>query len=167
MLFFKKNKKEDNKKPDSQVLRAPVTGKMVSLEEVPDPVFSSGTMGKGVGFQPEKNEICAPCDGKIIMIADTLHAFGMETECGAELLIHIGLDTVDLNGEGFKKLAREGQKVSCGTPVISADLAFMKEKGIVMATPMVVTNCDEFELEIRDCGDVAAGETEVIVCRRK
>lgn len=167
MLFFKKNKKEEGKKPDIQVLYAPVTGKMVSLEEVPDPVFSSGTMGKGVGFQPEKNEICAPCDGKIIMIADTLHAFGMETECGAELLIHIGLDTVDLNGEGFKKLAREGQKVSCGTPVISADLAFMKEKGIVMTTPMVVTNSDEFELEIRDCGDVAAGETEVMVCRRK
>lgn len=167
MLFFKKNKKEEGKKPDSQVLCAPVTGKMVSLEEVPDPVFSSGTMGKGVGFQPEKNEICAPCDGKIIMIADTLHAFGMETECGAELLIHIGLDTVDLNGEGFKKLAREGQKVSCGTPVISADLAFMKEKGIIMTTPMVVTNSDEFELEIHDCGDVAAGETEVMVCRRK
>lgn len=167
MLFFKKNKKEESKKPDSQVLCAPVTGKMVSLEEVPDPVFSSGTMGKGVGFQPEKNEICAPCDGKIIMIADTLHAFGMETECGAELLIHIGLDTVDLNGEGFKKLAREGQKVSCGTPVISADLAFMKEKGIIMTTPMVVTNSDEFELEIHDCGDVAAGGTEVMVCRRK
>lgn len=166
MLFFKKNKK-DNKKPGSQVLCAPVTGKMVSLEEVPDPVFSSGTMGRGVGFQPEKNEICAPCDGKIVMIADTLHAFGMETETGAELLIHIGLDTVDLNGEGFKKLAQEGEKVSCGTPVISADLAFMKEKGIVMTTPMVVTNSDEFELEIRDCGDVAAGETEVVVCRRK
>lgn len=167
MLFFKKNKKSDNKKPESQVLCAPVTGKMVSLEEVPDPVFSSGTMGKGVGFQPEKDEICAPCDGKIIMIADTLHAFGMETENGAEILIHIGLDTVELNGEGFKKLAKEGQTVSCGTPIISADLAFMKGKEIVMTTPMVVTNSDEFELEIRDCGDVAAGKTEVIVCRRK
>lgn len=163
MLFF--NKK--NKAPEKLVLCAPVTGKMIPLKDVPDPVFSSGTMGKGVGFNPEKGEICAPCDGKIVMLADTLHAFGMETAAGAEILIHIGLDTVDLNGEGFRKLASEGQKVKRGTPVISVDLDFMKSKGIIMTTPMVVTNSDDYELEINNCTDVTAGETETVTCKKK
>lgn len=157
MLFFKKNRSTEN-----TVLHTPVTGKMIKLEEVPDPVFSSGTMGKGVGFQPSDGTICAPCDGKIVMLAETLHAFGLETDSGAEILIHVGLDTVELNGEGFTKLVSEGKKVKSGTPIISVDLALMKEKGIVMTTPMVVTNSDDFRLQIHDCTDVTAGQTEVI-----
>ena len=101
------------------------------------------------------------------MLAETLHAFGMETTDGAEILVHIGLDTVDLNGEGFTKLASEGKKVRRGTPVISVDLDLMKEKGIVMTTPMVVTNTDGFDLQIHDCTDVIAGQTEVITCKKK
>ena len=162
MLFFKKNKAQDD-----PVLCAPVTGKMIKLEDVPDPVFSSGPMGKGAGFQPADGTVCAPCDGKIVMLAETLHAFGMETTDGAEILVHIGLDTVDLNGEGFTKLASEGKKVRRGTPVISVDLDLMKEKGIVMTTPMVVTNTDGFDLQIHDCTDVIAGQTEVITCKKK
>ena len=140
---------------------------MIKLEDVPDPVFSSGTMGKGVGFQPSDGTVCAPCDGKIVMLAETLHAFGMETADGAEILVHIGLDTVDLNGEGFTKLASEGKKVRRGAPVISVDLDLMKEKGIVMTTPLVVTNSDGFDLQIHGCTDVTAGQTEVITCIKK
>lgn len=162
MLFFKKNKPEG-----PVILYAPVSGKMIDLKDVPDPVFSSGTMGPGAGFQPEKGVICAPCDGKITMLAETLHAFGMETENGAEILIHVGLDTVELNGEGFKKLASEGKKVKRGTPVIEVDLALMKEKGIVMTTPMVVTNSEEYTITLHQCGDVNAGETEVLTCEKK
>ena len=162
MLFFKKNKAKED-----LVLCAPVTGKMIRLEDIQDPVFSSGTMGKGVGFQPSNGTVCAPCDGTIVMLAETLHAFGMETADGAEILVHVGLDTVDLNGEGFTKLASKGKKVKRGTPVISVDLDLMKEKGIVMTTPLVVTNSDDFDLQIRDCTDVIAGQTEVITCKKK
>ena len=162
MLFFKKNKAKED-----LVLCAPVTGKMIRLEDIQDPVFSSGTMGKGVGFQPSDGTVCAPCDGTIVMLAETLHAFGMETSDGTEILVHIGLDTVDLNGEGFTKLASKGKKVKRGTPVISVDLDLMKEKGIVMTTPLVVTNSDDFDLQIRDCTDVIAGQTEVITCKKK
>lgn len=162
MLFFKKNKAKED-----LVLCAPVTGKMIRLEDIQDPVFSSGTMGKGVGFQPSDGTVCAPCDGTIVMLAETLHAFGMETSDGTEILVHIGLDTVDLNGEGVTKLASKGKKVKRGTPVISVDLDLMKEKGIVMTTPLVVTNSDDFDLQIHDCTDVIAGQTEVITCKKK
>lgn len=162
MLFFKKNKAKED-----LVLCAPVTGKMIRLEDIQDPVFSSGTMGKGVGFQPSDGTVCAPCDGTIVMLAETLHAFGMETSDGTEILVHIGLDTVDLNGEGFTKLASKGKKVKRGTPVISVDLDLMKEKGIVMTTPLVVTNSDDFDLQIHDCTDVIAGQTEVITYKKK
>lgn len=162
MLFFKKSKEQEN-----QVLCAPVTGKMVKIGEVPDPVFASGAMGNGIGFQPADGTVCAPCDGKISMIAETLHAFGMVTDNGAEILIHVGLDTVELNGEGFTKLAAEGKKVKCGTPVISVNLDLMKEKGIIMTTPMVITNSDDYEMEIHDCTDTEAGKTEVITYKRK
>ena len=104
MLFFKKNKSEG-----PVILCAPVSGKMIDLKDVPDPVFSSGTMGPGAGFQPEKGIICAPCDGKITMLAETLHAFGMETENGAEILIHVGLDTVAMNGNGFTVRRKESK----------------------------------------------------------
>lgn len=159
MFKFRKAKKD--------TLYAPVTGRMIPLEEVPDKVFSSGVMGAGAGFEPETGEICAPCSGKITMIADTLHAFSIETESGAEILIHIGLDTVNLGGEGFEKLAEEEQKVTRGTPVIRVNLSLMKQKGMVLTTPMVVTNSDEIGTEVLSAAAVTAGETEVLVCEKK
>ncbi len=101
------------------------------------------------------------------MLAETLHAFGMETENGAEILIHVGLDTVELNGEGFKKLASEGKKVKRGTPIIEVDLDMMKEKGIVMTTPMVITNSEEYTITLHQCGNVNEGETEVLTCEKR
>lgn len=157
----------NSRKTKTESLVAPITGRMIPLEDVPDKVFSSGALGEGVGFEPEKGVICAPCDGKISMIAETLHAFGMESESGTEILVHIGLDTVNLSGKGFTKLAEEGQTVKKGTPVLSVDLESMREKGITMTTPMVITNSADFVLDICNCQQVTAGETEVCVCERR
>lgn len=112
--MFKLFKKTD----DICKLFAPVNGKTIALENVPDKVFASKMMGDGIGFEYEGNTIYAPCDGKITLVANTLHAVGITSENGAEILIHIGLDTVSLNGKGFKKLINQGDKVKKGTPLI-------------------------------------------------
>lgn len=156
-IFAKKKKIE---------ILAPVTGKMIQLSQVPDQVFASKMMGDGVAFELEEGKVCAPCDGRITTIFPTLHAFGMTLENGAELLIHIGLDTVELQGNGFKKLAEEGKKVKAGTPVIEVDLSYMKEKGIVTATPMVITNSSDYRLEIESVSRVTSGRDRVMRCEK-
>lgn len=105
-------------------------------------------MGDGVAFRFEGSQICAPCDGKICMIAETKHAFGIVNDDGVELLVHIGLDTVKLNGEGFRVLAEENQTVKKGTPIIELDREFFENKDIDLTTPMIMTNGEDMEMEI-------------------
>lgn len=144
-------------------LCTPVTGKSIAIETVPDKVFANKMMGDGVAFSFEGNQVCAPCDGKIVMIADTLHAFGMEAVNGAEILIHIGMDTVELNGKGFTKLVEADTKVKKGDPIIQLDRAVLKELGVELITPMVVTNGDDFKLQIEEVNkNVTVGEDIVI-----
>lgn len=151
------------KKKKDVVLYAPVTGKQIALEKVTDKVFASKMMGDGVAFLFEGNQVCAPCDGKLTMIANTLHAFGMELDNGAEVLVHIGLDTVNLNGKGFKKLAEQGVKVKKGTPLIEIDRAVMKEHGIDLTMPMIITSANGNDFHIcTNTENVILGETEII-----
>lgn len=110
-------------------LYAPVDGDCIPVTQVNDSVFSSRMMGEGVAFRFEGSQVCAPCDGKICMIAETKHAFGLVNDDGVEVIIHIGLDTVNLNGEGFRVLVKENQTVKRGTPVIELDREFFKSKG--------------------------------------
>lgn len=146
-------------------LYAPVTGECISLDDVADKVFSSRMMGDGAAFRFNGNEVCAPCDGKIIMIAQTRHAFGIQAENGAEILIHIGLDTVNLMGEGLKVLVSNNSTVKKGTPIIQIDTQLMKEKEIDLTTPMIVTNGNEFTLTIEHINDtVNVGETPILTC---
>lgn len=156
--LFKKKKDND--------LYAPVAGETVSLEKVPDKIFADKLMGDGIGFVFEGNTVCAPCDGKISMIANTLHAFGITAANGAEILVHIGLDTVTLEGQGFKAMVSAGEKVKKGTPIIEIDRNILKKKNINLITPMIITNSDEFNFEIEN-GDmhVIAGESKVITFR--
>lgn len=157
-LFGKKNKEI--------VLYAPVTGRKIALENIPDKVFASKMMGDGVAFQFDENTIYAPCDGKVTMIANTLHAFGMELANGTELLLHIGLDTVNLNGQGFKKLVEQGDKVKKGTPIIEIDRNVMNENHIDLTMPMIITNANGNEIHL--CAgneDVIMGESEVVVLK--
>lgn len=151
------------KKKEPLILYAPVTGTSIALENVPDPVFAEKMMGDGIAFIPESDTICAPCDGKITMVANTLHAIGITAENGAEILIHIGLDTVNLNGKGFTSLVNVGDKIKLGTPLVKIDMAFMKEHEMVLTTPMVVTNTNELSMVIEEAkSHVIMGESKVI-----
>ncbi|MCY1029473.1 PTS sugar transporter subunit IIA, partial [Mammaliicoccus sciuri] len=125
-------------------INAPVEGNLVQLEDVPDPVFSEGLMGKGIAIEPAHNTICSPVDGKISMIAPSKHAIGINTLDGVEILIHIGLETVELNGKGFEVLVSEGDAISTGTPLIEFDKSSLEEQGYNTITPIIVTNSAEF-----------------------
>lgn len=156
--LFKKKKDND--------LYAPVVGKTVSLEKVPDKIFADKLMGDGIAFEFEGDTVCAPCDGKISMIANTLHAFGITASNGAEILVHIGLDTVALEGNGFKAMVAGGEKVKKGAPIIEIDRDIIKQNNINLITPMIITNSNDFNFEIEN-GDeqVIAGESKVISFR--
>lgn len=153
--MFKKKKDND--------LYAPVTGEAVPLEEVPDKMFADKLMGDGIAFKFEGTTVCAPCDGEISMIANTLHAFGITAANGAEILVHIGLDTVELHGKGFKALEKSGKKVKKGTPIIEIDREIMKQSNVNLIMPMIITNGDGFNIDIEKTDtQVIAGESKVI-----
>lgn len=124
------------------VIYAPAKGRMISISEVPDPMFSKKMMGEGLGFLFEGDTLYAPLDGKVKLIAVTKHAIGFEASNKAEILLHVGLDTVALNGEGFEILVNEGDKIKHGTPIMKINRPLMKEKGIDLTTPLVITNQD-------------------------
>ena len=146
-------------KKESGGVAAPVTGKCIRIEEVPDAVFSQKMMGDGFAVIPSGDTVAAPVSGEIVMVAQTKHAFGMKTKSGIELLVHIGLDTVELNGEGFTVLAKPGSRVKAGEAVIRFDKAFMEGKGLNMTTMVIFTGGYDREIKISQFGqDVTAGE---------
>lgn len=124
------------------VIYAPANGEVVDLSKVPDPVFSKKMMGEGVGLIFEGDTLFAPLDGKVKLVASTKHAIGFEANNKAEILMHIGLDTVSLEGKGFELLIKEGDRVKHGTPVLKINRQFMKERNIDLTTPIVVTNSE-------------------------
>ena len=130
------------KKKTDPAVYAPVKGKCIDITEVNDEGFSSKIMGDGVAVIPEESVIKAPADGKLTMIFETGHAFGMETDNGLELLLHIGIDTVNENGKGFEILKKAGEHVKKGTPIVRFDLEALKEK-YDMSTMVIVTNGKE------------------------
>lgn len=149
-------------KKKEKALYAPVTGKVIPLDKVNDKMFANKLMGDGVGFQFEGNMVCAPCDGQLTLVANTLHAFGITMDNGAEILVHIGLDSVNLQGKGFKKLAKQGTKVKKGTPIIEIDRAFMKKNNIDLTTPMVITNTGDYKFKITSETNCIAGKTKIV-----
>ena len=136
--FFKK--KQDN----TFFLGAPVKGKAVDLKEVNDPTFSTGMLGQGVAIIPSEGKIYAPADGEIAMVFDTLHAVSMTADNGVEILVHVGLDTVELKGEGFEGHVKAGDKVKKGDLLLTVDLDAVKESGYDTITPMLVCNTDDY-----------------------
>jgi len=149
-------------KKDSNDVVAPVTGKCVRIEEVPDQVFSTKMMGDGFAVIPESETVVAPMAGEIVMVPDSKHAFGMKTKSGVELLVHIGLDTVELNGEGFTVLSKQGSKVKAGDPVIRFDKAFMESKGINMITMTIFTGGYDKPVAL-DCYDQRVEAGQVVI----
>lgn len=136
MFGFGKKKKE-------LAILAPCDGRMIDVTEVPDEVFASRMMGDGMAVWQESAEVCAPCDGTLSMVADTKHAFGITTKDGLEILVHVGLETVTLGGEGFEVFHRQGETVKAGDVVFKVDLELMKAKNIKMAVPVILISNDE------------------------
>jgi sugar PTS system EIIA component len=123
-------------------LKAYATGKVVKIEDVPDPVFSEKMMGEGIAIIPSEGEIVSPVDGEVIQIFPTKHAVGIKTNNGIEILIHVGLETVLMNGEGFSTHVTAGEKVKTGDLLVKVNLDLVKEKGKDIITPIVITNSD-------------------------
>ena len=141
---------------------APVSGQAVPVTEVPDPTFSSGMLGNGVAVIPSEGKICAPCDGTVDMMFETGHAVSMVADCGAEVLIHVGLETVGLQGKGFTVHAQNGQKVKKGDLLIEVDLDVLKEAGLNPITPVLICNSDDFSKFETDVGHaVQAGDAVI------
>lgn len=126
-------------------LVCPATGEMIALEDVNDPIFSSKAMGDGVAFKLTDGHIYSPVDGEVIMAAKTGHAIGLKSRDGAEVLIHIGMDTVNMNGEGFDVKVKEGQKINKGDLLVEANLDAIKEAGYDNITPVIITNTAEYK----------------------
>lgn len=149
------------------MILAPLTGKAVPLSEVPDSVFSEKVLGDGVAIIPADGKIVSPVDGEISTVAETSHAYGFTSEDGQEVLVHVGLETVSLNGECFKVYGKAGDKVKAGDLVAEVDLEYLKEKDINPITPVLLCSDTEGK-ELRYIeGDVKAGESEVLVLAEK
>lgn len=132
---------EESRKQD--IIASPLDGKIKNLADIEDEVFASGAMGEGVAMEPDKGVVYAPANAKVSMIFKTGHAIGLVTELGTEILIHIGLDTVELEGEGFEKLVNEGDEVLSGQPLINFDIEKIKQKGYKLDIPVIVTNTND------------------------
>lgn len=124
------------------VVFAPVKGSVFDITKVPDAVFSQKMMGDGIAVEPENDMVLAPCDGRVLLISSTKHAIAIESE-GVELLIHIGLDTVDLEGQGFDVLVETGSHVKKGEPLITFDREYIQAQKKILTTMMVITNMDD------------------------
>lgn len=145
---------------------SPVAGDLVSIKDVNDPTFSDEILGKGVAVIPADNRICAPVDGTVSTVFPTGHAAAVTSTDGVEILIHVGLDTVKLDGKHFTIHATEGQEVKKGDLLLEADIEQIKAEGYDVITPMVICNSDEFsEIQAHEPGKVAQGD-EVMKLRK-
>ena len=161
MGFFKRKAKEE---PVSS-LKAFVSGKVIPITEVNDQVFASKMLGEGVVIQPASQIVTAPCDGVISMIAeDSNHAIGMTLNNGAEILLHIGLDTVSLNGEGFHVFVKANDKVKQGERLLEFDKKFIESKGFETTCILIVTNSSEYP-ETKYISGMEAVQNETEICK--
>lgn len=139
---------------------SPLIGDAVSLEKVPDPVFSQKMMGDGMAIIPKEGKLVSPVDGNVVSIFPTKHAIGLKTVEGLEILIHIGLETVELEGKGYEILVEEGQEVKIGDSLANFDIMFIKNQGKEIITPIIITNSSEKLNEIAENGhgEIAKGD---------
>ena len=143
----------------STELVSPLNGELLPLSEVKDEVFSSGAMGDGVAIEPSEGILHAPAAGKVVMTFSTGHAIGMKTNDGAEILMHIGMDTVNLQGKGFETLVAKGDEVKAGDELVKFDIDEIQNAGYIVTTPIVVTNSKDYEhVTVVKNGEVKVGQ---------
>ena len=148
-------------------IKSPVNGKVILLSEVKDEAFAAEALGKGIAIVPLDGKICAPCDGVVSALFPTGHAVGITSAEGAEVLIHVGMDTVKLNGAGFTVHVSEGQRIKAGDLLMEADLEVIKRAGYDTTTPVIITNTEEFS-EVKSAGEgmVKAGDPVIMLKMR-
>lgn len=164
--LVQKNEAEENKTVNSDVrpmvLYSHLNGFVIPLEEVEDEVFSSGMLGAGVAVEPTEGKLYAPCDGKVDMVFDTKHAVNLVSKEGCEILLHIGIDTVNLGGKFFEAHVTDGQEVHKGDLLISFDIENIRKTGLKTTTPMIICNTDDYHaVETVNGGTISAG-TEIL-----
>ncbi|HBS7603878.1 PTS N-acetyl glucosamine transporter subunit IIABC [Klebsiella pneumoniae] len=156
-----------NAKPVESLV-SPITGDVVALEQVPDEAFASKAVGDGIAVKPTSNIVVAPAAGTVVKIFNTNHAFCLETNNGAEIVVHMGIDTVALEGKGFKRLVEEGTDVKAGEPILEMDLDFLNANARSMISPVVCSNSDDYSaLVILASGKVVAGQTPLYEIKGK
>ncbi|MDR0139744.1 PTS glucose transporter subunit IIA [Metabacillus idriensis] len=162
-LFGKKTEKQTE-----ETVYAPLTGRLLNLEDVPDPVFSQKMMGDGMAIEPSEGILVSPVEGEIIQLFHTKHAIGIKSLTGMEILLHIGLETVAMNGEGFEAFVKEGDKVKPGDKLITFDLNLIKVKAASTITPIIITNGDIIEnVQKSPLGEVKGGSDKVFEIKVK
>lgn len=132
------------KKEKKLTIAACTSGAVVKMEDIPDPAFSQGILGFACGIEPKYGKIFAPADGIVTQLSETLHAIGLETAEGIEILIHIGVDTIDMQGDGFSAMAEIGDTVKCGQMLITMELDKIRAAGHPTVVVTAVTNSDDF-----------------------
>lgn len=156
--LLKKNKVVQDPLLTEEILGAALQGEAVELSKVPDSVFAEEVMGPGMAIIPVEGKVYSPVNGTVTMVFDTLHAIGITSEIGAEILIHIGIDTVNLQGEPFCSYVKQGAKVKKGDLLLKADIDAIKAAGLEIITPMIITNSEKFSsIEQIGIGEVQRG----------
>jgi len=154
------------KKRNLQIF-APLNGEIIPLDQVPDPVFSQKMVGEGIAIMPEQGNIHAPIDGTVVLVSETLHAIGLRSNDGTEILIHVGLETVSLKGICFTVLVNTGDKVSIGQSLIEVDWDYIREHAKSIITPIVITNSAERNIQYEATKEGIMGETVLMTISTK
>lgn len=128
-----------------KTLTSVADGRIIGITKIPDRVFSQKILGDGFGVIPSQGDFFSPANGVVTDVTDTLHAYCITTDDGLEILVHIGIDTVELKGEGFTPLVKKGDRLAAGDAIAHADLDFLKEKGYSIATAVVITNTEKLK----------------------
>lgn len=153
-------------KDDGIAIASPADGRTVPLSEVPDPTFAEGILGKGIAIRPSGCQVKSPCDGTVDLMFDTGHAVNLRSADGVEILIHIGVDTVSLKGEGFRTFRKSDESVRKGDLLIEFDAELLKSKGFELIIPMIICNTDEYaEVEGLAGRDVKAGDDVITITK--
>ena len=168
----KNDKKQENEKSvnienkimEKEIVYSPLKGEVKLLEEAEDEAFASGALGKGAAVVPVEGKVVAPADGKIVTLFPTNHAIAIETNSGVELLIHVGLDTVQLDGKYFYPKVKEGDTVKRGDLMLEFDINEIEKAGYVLTTPVIVTNTDEYlDVVEMNSGNIDFGEELIAI----
>jgi sugar PTS system EIIA component len=167
-LFGGKKESGSTQNVSEVVFVSPMTGDVVGLTDVPDPVFSQKMMGDGIAINPSEGKVVAPADAKVLNVFPTKHAIGLEAAGGLEILLHVGLDTVNMKGEGFDVHVSEGDHVKKGDVLLTYSLELVREKAASIITPMIISNGDIVgHMDKHENVPAVAGETPVLTVKLK